>query len=350
MRFENLIIFVISIVILFYLKNLFLIIFAAIILVNIFNNLINLIDKIYILPRTLSLLLSILIVFTMIASSIILIAPPFIKEFQEILSELPSAASQIIILLNDLINKTNDYIYGSESNKLFYGISNLDNFISFPDDGSILNGIKESLARIIDIASNIGSLLIQIIFIFIIAIMISLQPSLYKEAYIKLIPKNYRSLHRRIIKNSNKAISNWLICVLISSFFIGLLSLIGLTLLGVKHSVANAFIAVIFNVIPNIGPFVSTIFPMSIALLDNAWKSLGVILLYILIQNVETYFITPSIMQRQTRLLPGITLLGQFALTFLFGPLGLILSLPIIVVIQVIIKEISIQKKLNYSV
>ena len=47
----------------------------------------------------------------------------------------------------------------------------------------------------------------------------------------------------------------------------------------------------------------------------------------------------PSIMKKKANLLPGLTLISQFGFTFIFGPLGLILSLPLAVVIQVLIKE-----------
>ena len=60
---------------------------------------------------------------------------------------------------------------------------------------------------------------------------------------------------------------------------------------------------------------------------------------YIIIQNIESYIIMPSIMKKRTNLLPGLTLISQFGFTYIFGPLGLILSLPLAVVIQVLIKE-----------
>ena len=53
----------------------------------------------------------------------------------------------------------------------------------------------------------------------------------------------------------------------------------------------------------------------------------------------------PSILKKKTNLLPGLTLISQFGFTYIFGPLGLILSLPIAVVIQVLIKEITNDKE-----
>ena len=130
--------------------------------------------------------------------------------------------------------------------------------------------------------------------------------------------------------------------VLISSIFVAILISIGLYLLGIKLVIANASIAGVLNIIPNVGPTISTIFPLSVALLDTPWKSIAVLGLYILIQNIESYIITPSIMQKQVKLLPGLTITAQFIFTILFGPLGLLLAIPMAVVIQVFVKEIII--------
>ena len=129
----------------------------------------------------------------------------------------------------------------------------------------------------------------------------------------------------------------------ISSLSVGLLSLIVLYVFDVKYAISNAIIAMVLNIIPNIGPVLSAVFPISIALIDNLWKPLLVLGSYIIIQNIESYIIMPSIMKKKTNLLPGLTLISQFGFTFIFGPLGLILSLPLAVVIQVVIKEISNQ-------
>jgi len=169
--------------------------------------------------------------------------------------------------------------------------------------------------------------------------MISIEPKQYKENILLLIPKNYRNKFRNILDKCNIALANWTFSMVISSLSVGLLSLIVLSILDVKYVVSNALIAMVLNIIPNIGPVISGIFPISIALLDNFWKPLAVLGSYIIIQNIESYIIMPSIMKKKANLLPGLTLISQFGFTFIFGPLGLILSLPLAVVIQVLIKE-----------
>jgi predicted PurR-regulated permease PerM len=115
----------------------------------------------------------------------------------------------------------------------------------------------------------------------------------------------------------------------------------------VKLVAANALLAGLLNIIPNVGPTLSTMFPMSVALLDAPWKAVAVLLLYILIQNLESYVITPSVMHHQLKLLPALTLTAQLIFTVLFGPLGLILALPLAVCLQVIVREVLIHDVLD---
>ena len=135
--------------------------------------------------------------------------------------------------------------------------------------------------------------------------------------------------------------------VLISSLAVCVLCSISLTLLGVKLVLANALLAGLLNVIPNVGPTMSTIFPMAVALLDAPWKAAAVLGAYVVIQNIESYVITPSVMHHQVKLLPGLTLAAQFLFTLLFGPLGLLMALPLAVVLQVIIREVVIHDVLD---
>ena len=152
-----------------------------------------------------------------------------------------------------------------------------------------------------------------------------------------------------ILIECGEALSNWMTGVIISSTFVALLAGITLYLLGVKLVIANALIAGALNIIPNIGPTISTIFPISVALIDAPWKSIAIIISYITIQNIESYIITPSVMQYKVKLLPGLTLTAQFIFTVLFGPIGLLISLPLAVVIQVLAKEILIYDILDKS-
>ncbi len=291
------------------------------------------------IPRSLSLFLVLTVISVLVFTIFILVLPPFIKEFNEILVDIPNGLSKINILINTNLNKLNNLFYGEKSENVIDIFNLINNVVTIPDVSTIAKAIQESFKNLINIAGNLGSGLLKLIFVLAVSLMISIEPKQYKENILLLIPKNYRNKFRNILEKCNIALANWTFSMVISSLSVGLLSLIVLSILDVKYVVSNALIAMVLNVIPNIGPVISGIFPISIALLDNFWKPLAVLGAYVIIQNIESYIIMPSIMKKKANLLPGLTLISQFGFTFIFGPLGLILSLPLAVVIQVIIKE-----------
>ena len=291
------------------------------------------------IPRSFSLFLVLTVISVIVFTIFILVLPPFIKEFNEILVDIPNGLSKINILINTNLNKLNNLFYGEKSENVIDIFNLINNVVTIPDVSTIAKAIQESFKNLINIAGNLGSGLLKLIFVLAVSLMISIEPKQYKENILLLIPKNYRNKFRNILEKCNIALANWTFSMVISSLSVGLLSLIVLSILDVKYVVSNALIAMVLNVIPNIGPVISGIFPISIALLDNFWKPLAVLGAYVIIQNIESYIIMPSIMKKKANLLPGLTLISQFGFTFIFGPLGLILSLPLAVVIQVLIKE-----------
>jgi len=291
------------------------------------------------IPRSLSLFLVLTVISVIVFTIFILVLPPFIKEFNEILVDIPNGLSKINILINTNLNKLNNLFYGEKSENVIDIFNLINNVVTIPDVSTIAKAIQESFKNLINIAGNLGSGLLRLIFVLAVSLMISIEPKQYKENVLLLIPKNYRNKFRNILEKCNIALANWTFSMVISSLSVGLLSLIVLSILDVKYVVSNALIAMVLNIIPNIGPVISGIFPISIALLDNFWKPLAVLGAYVIIQNIESYIIMPSIMKNKANLLPGLTLISQFGFTFIFGPLGLILSLPLAVVIQVLIKE-----------
>ena len=341
---------VISLLFVWTLRDFILLVICSLVISNVVCNLCNHIQNIFKLPRFASLLIVLIGIFFFIFSISILVLPPFIKEFNEILIDIPNGLSRFNVLINSNVNKFNDLLYGEESENVINIFNLFNEVVPIPDGATIAKAIQESFMNILNLAGNLGSGLIRFIFVLVVSFMISIEPKAYKEGVLVVIPKVYRNKFRIILDKSNIALTNWTFSIVISSLSVGLLSLIVLSILDVKYVVSNAIIAMILNIIPNIGPVLSGIFPISIALLDNFWKPVAVLGSYIIIQNIESYIIMPSILKKKTNLLPGLTLISQFGFTFIFGPLGLVLSLPIVVVIQVLIKEITNDKKRLLSI
>ncbi|MGB3202906.1 MAG: AI-2E family transporter, partial [Nodosilinea sp.] len=122
--------------------------------------------------------------------------------------------------------------------------------------------------------------------------------------------------------------------ILFNMTIIAIMSMIGLWVLGIPLAFANGLLAGLLAFIPNLGPFLSVLPPATIALLEAPWKAIAVIILYIVIQQIESNILTPLVMKKQVSLLPAVTLLSQVVFAVFFGFLGLLLALPLTLIIQ----------------
>jgi predicted PurR-regulated permease PerM len=327
-----------ALVLLWHLRESLIHLFAAVVLATALCTLVGWIQGRLGCPRPLALLISLALVGLLMAIVATAVIPPFVSQFGQLLGKLPQAAQMLLELVRGAMVAVSQMLYGHGDAALTW----LKQSLQAPP-----HGLGSGAARVLDWAENLGTGLIQTLFVLAVALMITTQPQAYREVAVLLVPSFYRRRFRQVLITCGQALSAWMLGVLVSSLCVGSLAAIGLSLLGVKLVAANAVLAGLLNVIPNLGPTLSTLFPMSVALLDTPWKAVAVLGLYIAVQNLESYVITPSVMHHQLRLLPGLTLTAQLVFTVLFGPLGLLLALPLGVCVQVIVREVLIRDILD---
>ena len=321
--------------------------FAAVVLAMAVCILVGALRRRWMIQRPLALIICLLGLVLIVTIAVAVIIPPFFSQFQQLLQQLPAAARELQQIVLGWVNHASSVVYGAGASAGDRARLVPGDLSSLPNSTALASGVSGGIKGLLGLASNLGSGLIQLVFVIAVALMVAIQPESYRNVAIQLVPSFYRRRAKNILLQCGEALSSWMIGVLISSLCVGLLAGIGLSLLGVKLVMANALLAGLLNVIPNLGPTLSTVFPMSVALLDAPWKAVAVLGLYVVIQNVESYVITPSVMQHQVNLLPGLTLTAQFIFTVLFGPLGLLMALPLAVVMQVLIREIVIHDLLD---
>lgn len=121
----------------------------------------------------------------------------------------------------------------------------------------------------------------------------------------------------------------------------------GLLILGIPLPLVNAILAGLLEFIPNVGPTLSVIPPVLLALSEEPWKIVAVIALYFGIQQVESLVIVPLVMKSQASLLPAVTLVAVVFFGSFFGFLGVFLAVPLVIVFQTWIKEVLVEDVLN---
>ena len=253
-----------------------------------------------------------------------MIVPPFSQQLQKLIEQLPIVWLKIDSQLAILEAKLPNYF---------------PNFPTIEELLAQLPPLQDLISSFFGVFSDSLTVLLQLLLIIVLTTMMLVSPQRYRNAFLILFPSFYRQRADEILSQSELALGNWLKGISINCLFIGISSGIGLAILQVKLVLVHALIAGIFNFIPNIGPATSVIFPLSIAILEKPWKIFGVIIWYAIIQNIETYWLSPTVMARQVSLLPAVTLIAQLFFARTFGILGLILALPLTVVSKTWLEE-----------
>ncbi len=324
----GLLVLAICLYILWQIRQVILLVFAAVVLATALNRLARRLQQSG-LKRLWAVLLSIAILLAVLFGFFLLIVPPFVNEVQQLIDLLPKGVIRINQLLNLL--KTN---IPSQFNQYLPDINNLIQQLQ-PVVNQLLGG------SVAFFSNTLGAIL-SFLLVLVLTLMMLAQPQSYRKTFVRLFPSFYRRRVDGILDRCEVALGRWIIGALISMSVVALLSIIGLSALGVRLALAQGVLAGLLNFIPNIGPTLSVVLPMTIALLDAPWKSVAVLILYFIIQQFESSLLTPYVMAQQVALLPAITLMSQVFFATFFGFLGLILALPLTVVGQVWVTEVLI--------
>ena len=324
---------VISLYILWQLRDVLLLIFAAVVLATTLNRLARRFQSLGI-KRGLAVLLAVAIFFAGVICFFWLIVPPFVQQFHELTYRVPQGFQR----LNSWIDHQRTNI---PPQLLPY----------IPDLNSLIAQAQPLFNRLLgnSFAFVSGSLevVLKILLVLVLTGMFLVDPDAYQKVFVRVFPSFYRRQVGGILQQCEASLEGWVTGAAIGVFVVGLMSLIGLSILGVKAALALGVLAGFMNLIPNLGPTMSVIPAMAIALLDNPWKALAVFILYFFIQQCESNFITPVVMAHQVSLLPAVTLISQLFFVTFFGFLGLFLALPLTVVAKIWVQEVLIKDVLD---
>lgn len=323
---------VISGYILWEIRQLLLLVFTAIIFATALNRLINRLLTWQFrgvkLTRNLAIFISLIGILFLTILFFLLIVPPFLEQFDNLIKLLPTIWERLRATVILLVQKQSHFDW-------------------LPPPPSLKDLIEQSQPLFTQIFKNFFAFfsnsvvaIIQLLFVLVLTVMMVINPQLYRKGFLKLFPSFYRHRVDEIFTLSEIALGNWLTGIMINCLFIAILSGVGLWILQVKLVLVHALLAGLLNFIPNIGPAASVVFPIMVAVLDEPWKIWVILIWYFIIQNIESYWLTPTVMAKQVSLLPAITLMAQIFFAQSFGLLGLLLALPLAVVAKTWIEEV----------
>lgn len=147
--------------------------------------------------------------------------------------------------------------------------------------------------------------------------------------------KEHLDTARQLLDDIEKQLGGWVRGELILMTIIGAMTYVGLSLMGIPYALPLAIMAGLLEILPNLGPTISAIPAISIALFqNNPVMAIAVTVLYIVIQQLENNFIVPKVMKENADVNPLIGILTILIGVQLYGILGALLAVPTYIVIR----------------
>jgi predicted PurR-regulated permease PerM len=219
-----------------------------------------------------------------------------------------------------------------------------------PGEHRILAAVYEQMAVYFsEILPKLASLLHGAIDVFAVAVMalyMALHPGLYRERLIVLFPPVHRDLVRNVLSDLGRQLRAWLVGQLIAMLLLGSLTAVGLYLLGVPYWVTFGVFTGVAAIVPFFGSLVSTILPALFVISGPGGLShaLSVLALGVGVHLFEGNVVLPKVMHKQVDLPPVMTVMAVLLMGTLLGTVGLLVAVPVVVLIDVVIRRILINR------
>lgn len=183
--------------------------------------------------------------------------------------------------------------------------------------------------------------------IFFLGMFILVNPNVYVNGFLHLIPLPKKSRAKEIIYNLEYTLRNWLVGKLISMLIVAIFTWIGLLIAGIPLALILGITAGLFAFIPNFGPLIALGLGLIVAASQGWTAMLWTALIYQGVQLVESNLITPYIQQKMVAIPVAMILIAQLILGVFTGALGLILATPIFAVVMILIQKLYVEDVLG---
>lgn len=304
--------FIFSLWILYLIRDLLIILFIGIILMSALTPMVNLLVR-FKLPKAIGIAITYIIIIAAVTGVLISIFPPLIEQSSKLIVTLPPLAAQ------------------------FFNITNIDR--------SVFQSELTNLSRnVFSLTISIFDNFLTIIFTLVLTFYLLLERDNLESRTAALFVGREDRVRALLIHIQDK-LGAWLRGQLLLSLIIGALSYIGLTILNIPYALPLAMIAGVLEVVPVIGPIISALPAIALALTISPVLAAGVTAMFFIIQQLENNLIVPQVMKRAVGLNPLAVILAVAIGSKLLGVSGALLAVPIVVVLQIIIAEVIEDQK-----
>jgi predicted PurR-regulated permease PerM len=176
----------------------------------------------------------------------------------------------------------------------------------------------------------------------------------YREFYKKFLmlatPEAHHEQVKAILDRVQGVVQGYFSGLLIVMAIIASLNTLGLLVIGVKYAFFWGILSALLNIIPFIGVFIGSLFPIlfSLITMDSLWYPVVIALWFWFVQWIEGDFITPTIVGNRVELNPFTALLALIMGAEIWGATGMIVSIPFLAILKIFFDSVPSMKTYGF--
>lgn len=274
------------------------------------------------IPRTVSSILVVLLVLAILLAGLYFL----VGQAQSFMKDFPKYAYKLRTLLGSLQKEVKQIQEKTE--------------VLTPEEKSIPE-VKISstwtnyLANLGTVFEMVSTLVLVLFFV----LFLLKDQDIFKKKLISIASRTHRKLTLNILDDISQNIQQYLVTMSLINLALVGIHTVSFFLQGIPYFYIWGLLVGLLNFIPYVGPFIALIPPTLMAIIQyEGWgRPLLLVAIYAFIQTLEGNYITPSLVGRQVDLNPIAILLSAIFWTWLWGPVGLLLSTPLLVSLKVVL-------------
>lgn len=279
------------------------------------------------MPRWGSLLTIVLLLLAAVTGFLMLVGSPIANQVNKLVTNAPNIASQIEDTVNYVLN--NRDILPPQIEEFIASITNSIQDIAIVSSKWLVNVVSGA------VSATFTLILVPFFFIFMLKDHEKFAPQIYD-----IFAGERRTWLKKTLEDIDHVLRSYVQGQVLISFLLATMMFIGYLIIGLDYSLLLAMFAFFMNMIPFIGPWVSLVPAVIVALIQKPILVIGVCVVTLIAQQIESNLITPNVMGKSLDIHPLTVISLVLAAGNIAGFIGIIIAIPTYCVIKVIVQNI----------
>ncbi|MGZ4121143.1 MAG: AI-2E family transporter [Actinomycetota bacterium] len=250
-------------------------------------------------------------------------------------------APTIIHQLAQLVDKAPSYIDRAQRENTF--IRDLNSRFDLNAQLRTLAGKLPSTA--LSLFKSFGSFVFNTLTVLILTLYFTSAMPRVRSGVAKLLTRRERERFERILEESTQRVGGYIIGNITISIIAGVLTFVFLLAIGVPYAAALGFWVALTDLIPTVGAILGALVAGFVAIFSGIPQVIGVVLYFIVYQQVENYLIAPRVMKRAVEMSAAAVIVSLLIGGSLAGFIGALLALPAAAIVKITARYLYLEER-----